>query len=170
MAEILTSLHGKKIGLDANGNLVVGGVRLNTNKQTVAAGSAITMTEEKHSGKTILLDTLTGSTATLPPATGSGAEYRFRVSLAPTSNGHVIACNGTDTFIGQVTITLAAGGTTFGESAAGTDDKLTMNGTTSGGIIGSYVVVTDVAAGVMLLDARLLGSSTLATTGLLTAS
>lgn len=138
------------------------------NQVTLTANTVLE--EKKHAGKMLLLSSATGLTATLPAATGSGRGYRFLVATALSSNNYVIQVTGNDIIVGQVTITLAAGGTTFGESAGGTDDTLTMNGTTSGGIVGSYVVFTDYALDTWLLDARLLGSGTLATTGLLTAN
>lgn len=122
-----------------------------TSRQTTAAGSALTVTRQAHLGKTILLDTAAGSTITLPAATGTGDTYRFVVTTSVTSNNHIIkVANTSDTMIGTVTGTSGAaiGTSVIGDSAAGTDDTLTMNGTTSGGLIGSWFELTDVATNV----------------------
>ena len=55
----------------------------------------------------------------------------------------------------------SVGGTTasvFGTLPA--SDTLTMNGSTTGGLVGSYVQVTDIAAGEYLVNAALVGSGT----------
>jgi hypothetical protein len=138
--------------------------------QVALTAASYTMSPVTHAGKLMTVAKADGMTITLPAATGTGNVYRFLVTTAVTSVGYIWQVTGDDTIVGQVTITLAAGGTTFGESAAGTDDTLTINGTTSGGLIGSYVEFIDVKADLWYLDARLLGSGTLATTGLLTAA
>lgn len=136
----------------------------------VALTANATVNSLTHAGRLMTISKIDGLTVTLPAATGSGDVYRFVVITNLSSNNYVFQVTGDDTMVGQVTITLAAGGTTFGESASGTDDTLTLNGTTSGGIVGSYVEFTDFKADLWLLNAQLLGSGTLATTGLLTAA
>lgn len=138
-----------------------------TGKQSVAAGSTLTLNANSHSGKTIFLDTLTGSVVTLPAATGTGNTYCFWVSVAPTSNNHIVkVANATDVITGNVLLTIVTGATSAGftEATAATEDTITMNGTTTGGIKGSYFELTDVAAGFWLLSkANLIGSGSLAT-------
>src|SRR5687768_10316625 len=69
----------------------------------VAAGGTLTMTEAVHEGKVICLDTAAGSVVTLPDSTGSGAVYRFLVTVTATSNSHVIKVgNSTDEMRGFV--------------------------------------------------------------------
>lgn len=156
-----------KNDLRVTGRLIAANAAL-ANQVALTASTA--MTAERHAGRLMTLSAAAGMTVTLPPATGSGNTYSFVVITNLSSNNYVFQVTGDDIMVGQVTITLAAGGTTFGESAGGTDDTLTLNGTTSGGIVGSYVEFTDYRADTWLLDARLLGSGTLATTGLLTAA
>lgn len=138
--------------------------------QQVALTANTSISAATHAGRLMTLSKTDGMMVTLPAATGSGNVYKFVVITNLASGNYAFQVTGDDTFVGQVTITLAAGGTTFGESAGGTDDTLTLNGTTSGGIVGSYVEFTDFKADLWLLDARLLGSGTLATTGLLIAN
>lgn len=126
-------------------------VNQNSNvRQTSAAGSTLTVTKALHSGRTILLDTASGSVVTLPAATGTGDTYRFVVSVSVTSNNHVIkVANASDTMIGSVTYTsgAAVGTSVIGDSATGTDDTITMNGSTSGGLQGTWYDITDIATG-----------------------
>lgn len=112
----------------------------------VAAGSTLAVTVAAHDGKTILLDTAAGSTCTLPAATGSGARIRFAVSVKPTSNQHRITVTGNDAFYGSINI-LDLDAAAQAAYAAGSDaDQLNLNGTTTGGQIGDFVTVEDVAA------------------------
>lgn len=172
---------GSPIELDFGGDIIVckdikigatGPNQSGSSRKTTAAGSTLTVTRAAHLGRTILLDTLTGSTCTLPAATGTGDMYRFFVSLAPTSNNHIIkVANATDFFAGTMEISTTTGATTNGfcEAAVGTgtvsgcDDTITMNGTTTGGIIGSYITCTDIATAIWLIDGNVVGSGTLAT-------
>jgi hypothetical protein len=132
-------------------------------RQTVAAGSTLTLTRSAHAGKTILLDTLTGSVVTLPAATGTGDTYRFLVSVAPTSNNHIVkVANATDTMTG-IFVAADSAGVSRVEAATGTDDTITMNGTTTGGIAGTYIECTDVASTLWKVNALAVGSGTLAT-------
>lgn len=133
----------------------------------VAAGSTYAV-QAKDFGKTILLNTLTGSVATLPAAVGSGGKIRFVVSLAPTSNNHIIKVSNTTDVIAGVCVlaptTIAQAVTVnSAEAAGGTDDTITMNGTTSGGIVGSWLELEDTAAGLWTLKGQLVASGTLTT-------
>src|SRR5882672_2916055 len=47
----------------------------------VTAGATLAVTEALHDMKTILLNSLGGSVCTLPASTGSGARFRFKVSV-----------------------------------------------------------------------------------------
>lgn len=58
--------------------------------RTVAAGSTLSLTAADHDGKLIQLDTATGSVCTLPAATGTGAKFKFVVTVVPTSNSHIV--------------------------------------------------------------------------------
>lgn len=172
---------GSPIELDFGGSVIVckevktgatGNNQSGATRKTTAAGSTLTVTKAAHLGRTILLDTATGSTCTLPAATGTGDTYRFFVSLAPTSNNHIIkVANATDFFSGLIEITGTTGSTSNGFCEApistGTvsscEDTLTMNGTTTGGIIGSYITVIDIASAIWYINGDLNGSGSFAT-------
>lgn len=164
---IVTSIHGRRIGLAHNGDLI-----LNTpagyqkvipvGALTVPATAAtLTADAELHAGRTVLLDRAAGIAVTLPAATGSQDEYAFLVVTDIASNTTTIkAANASDTFIGWASAADTTGGNGWQEAAGGTDDTLTMNGSTKGGDAGSYVVVKDIAANKWLVRAFLVGSGT----------
>jgi len=131
----------------------------------VPAGSAITLDRVEHSGKTIQLDTLAGSTVTLPAAVGSGVVFEFVTSVLATSNSHIVKVgNSTDVMSGKLTVVDNADGssTTFGTVAA--SDTITANRTTTGSVkIGERFWVEDVKAGFWAVDGYLIGTGTEAT-------
>ncbi len=116
----------------------------------VAAGAALTMDAATHAGRIINLDTLAGSTATLPAATGSGNVYRFRVSVVATSVSHIVkVANASDAMEGFATYadTDTAGAASTFYAVAGTSDTITLNRSTTGSVtVGEYIEVEDVAA------------------------
>lgn len=113
----------------------------------VAAGSTLAVTEASHDGKTILLDTAAGSTCTLPAAAGTGAIFRFVVSVVPTSNQHRLSVTGNDTFFGNVWANSTGDTPDLGQPwpAAAGNNQVNLNGTTTGGLsIGDYIEVQDI--------------------------
>lgn len=109
-------------------------------------GSALAYRVTKHKGKTILLDTLTGSTFTLPASTGKGQKIRFQVSLVPTSNSHIIkVANASDIIQGTIHTVSDNSAAVLGYIAGASDDTITLNRTTTGGVtIGEYIELEDI--------------------------
>ena len=129
-----------------------GGVTREINRlrtaSAIAAGSALTLTEKVHNGRTINLDTLTGSTVTLPASTGNGAVYKFVVSVLATSHSHVIkVANGTDAMQGFVFSRDDTSDNAVSFFAiAGTSDTITLNRSTFGSVVvGETITITDIA-------------------------
>jgi len=128
--------------------------------QTVTS-STLAVTKALYNGQTINLSRAAGIVVTLPAATGTNAVYTFVVSTTVTSNSYKIqVANSTDVINGNLLVS-GATGTTFGTLPA--SDTITMNGSTTGGLAGSYVQITDVATGVFLVTGALIGSGTVAT-------
>lgn len=127
-----------------------------------AAVTAATLTvDSSYNGQVIPLNRAAGVTVTLPAATGSQAVYRFVVSTAVTSNNHIIkVANATDVMAGTAGVS-GTTGSVFSTLPA--SDTITMNGSTTGGLAGSYVEVIDIAAGDWIVTAALVGSGTPAT-------
>lgn len=112
----------------------------------VAAGATLAVTTAAHDGKIIALDTAAGSICTLPAATGSGAVFRFLVTVTATSNSHIIKVTTNDTMTGFVHNNDVDGTAVAFYKATGTDDTITMNRTTTGGVIGDWIECVDMLA------------------------
>jgi hypothetical protein len=158
------------------GGLVLGGVAVtatgteinracDTSARIVNATAAtLTVTEAAHDGKTITLNRAAGIAVTLPAAAGSGARFRFFIGTTVTSNATTIAvANASDTMVGGVLVLQDAGGTVAGFEAGSTDDTITLNGSTTGGIKGDEFIVEDVAANLWKVWGMVSGTGTEAT-------
>ncbi len=110
---------------------------------------------DAYNGEVIPLNRAGGMTVTLPAATGSQAVYTFLVGTTFTSSGIIQVANATDTFNGIANV---GGGTGVVFSTLPASDTITMNGTTTGGLAGSFITVRDVAAGDWIVTANLVGS------------
>lgn len=127
---------------------------------TTAGGSTLTLTRAAHLGRTILLDTGASTTITLPASAGTGDTYHF---LVTTSGAHVIkVANGTDVMVGVIFIGSASAQACAVDVASSTDDTLTMNATTTGGIAGGYVDMVDAVSGKWYVSGILASSGTAA--------
>ena len=119
------------------------------------------------SGTTCVFDG-TACVATLPDA-AIGLEYTFVVN-ATGSGDQVIRTQSSDKLSGgffkataALNNTNLAAATTVLDMASGTNDDLTMNGTTKGGVLGSTVRVVGVKANLWSVSGIVIGSSTLVT-------
>lgn len=133
-----------------------------------------TLTVAAHAGKILLTNDADGiftlpSIVTTTPSDPTdpnqlnnlGATFTFVVVTAATDMD--IVTDGTDKFLGMVYtgITTAATGKTW--VSAATNDVITQNGTTTGGVAGSYIRVTAIASAQYFVEGMLLGSGTIAT-------
>ena len=129
-----------------------------------------TITNAAHAGRVLLMGEVGGNasaTFTLPAATGTGAEFKFIVSVVNTSN-YVIQVTGDDTIDGSVVVTndTTAGGTAslISWPTVAASDTITLNATTTGGVqIGDYVILTDIATDQYTVSGLLNASGTEAT-------
>lgn len=158
--KILTSLHGRKVGLDKDGRLVCpNGVVLGDPdgvQTTLAAPTAaesvsnvtaatVTLSADSHAGKVVTLNRAAGIAVTLPAATGSGLKFELLVGTTVTSNSTTIkVANAADIMVGFAIQAADAGSTSNMWETAATDDTITFNGTTTGGIKGDMVELRDV--------------------------
>ncbi len=134
----------------------------------VVLTATTTITAALHAGKTLNMAEVGGNalcTFTLPAATGTGDKYRFYVGVVNTSNYVIKVANASDTIDGQVIVQndTTEGGTAsvIGWKATGTDDTITLNGTTTGGVsIGDYVELTDLIAKQYVVSGMLQASGT----------
>ena len=128
----------------------------------VAITAETTLTYADHVGRIIEINDADGA-VTLPAITSDtiGATYKFFVGT--TASDLDIKTDGTDKFSGMLILAAAATSQARGFAPAATNDVISMNGTTTGGIAGSTVEVTAIGADEYLVTGTLLGSGTLAT-------
>jgi hypothetical protein len=137
------------------------------NPGVVVLPAVATLSKALHDGKTLILKVLTGHTITLPPAVGSGATFNLVEQLAPTSNTTVVKVSNTiDAMFGSLVTSTggAAGGAGSMFWPGPTDDTLTLNRGTTGGVTnGEWLQFVDVAPGAWMVNGRLAGSGAVAT-------
>lgn len=109
------------------------------------------------------LNSAAGMTLTLPAATNSGIMFRIVATTSVTSNNYILkVANASDTMQGVAMIG-ASGGTSELFGTASTSDTITMNGTTTGGLRGSYIEIRDVASNLWQVRYHGVGSGVAAT-------
>jgi hypothetical protein len=123
--------------------------------------AATSLTRNVHADTLLLLDSTTGRILTLPASTGKGDTYRVYIPTTVSSGDHVVAALTTDIIQGAVAVATDIGGVTCPTTA--TSDKITMNGSTTGGVLGSYLELRDAKAGQWMVTGTLVSSSTEAT-------
>jgi hypothetical protein len=132
-----------------------------TGVNSTVTAATLAVTADAYNGQTINLSRAAGIVVTLPAATGTNAVYKFVVTTAVTTNNYIIqVANATDTMNGLASV---AGTTGSVFSTLPASDTITMSGSTTGGLVGSYVQITDIATGEFLVTAALVGSGTPAT-------
>ena len=119
-----------------------------------------TIDRDTHIDTVNVLNRAGGFVTTLPAATGSGDIYKFYVQTTVTADMTIAALT-TDIIQGAIIVGTAATAGTM--AATATSDKLTMNGSTTGGLLGSYVEFTDVVSGAWVVRGALVSSGTAAT-------
>jgi len=141
---------------------------------SVSLSADTTLTVAAHAGKIILLNdadgkfTLPTIVATSPTdptspdqANNIGASFYFYVETAATDLD--ILTDGTDKFVGAVMVAVDDGSKKAFIPAA-SNDVITLNGSTKGGLVGSVVQVTAIDSATYLVhNTLLLGSGTIVT-------
>lgn len=124
--------------------------------------AATTLSRNVHAGALINLDSTTGRIITLPASSGKGDTYRIYIPTTVSSGNHVIqVANATDIIQGTVSVASDIAGVTCPTTT--TSDTITMNGSTSGGIAGSYIELQDAKSGQWKCTGSLVSSGAEAT-------
>lgn len=130
--------------------------------QPITVTASLTLTRDTHQGNVVNINALAGLTVTLPASSGKGDKYRIFVPTTVTSNSYIVqVANGTDIMQGAIGLTTDIAGTIL--PTASTTDTITMNGSTTGGVKGSYLEFEDVSSGIWLLRGNLVCTGTEAT-------
>ena len=151
------------LGLIASGTPIEG-----TGAPVNVTASTLTVTPAAHAGRVVTLNRAAGVAVTLPAATGTGNIYTFQLGTTVTSNSTTITTGvtGASSDAYQGIVITEDGGTCTGWPATGTaggSDVITFNGSTTGGFIGDYVQLTDVATGFWMLKSTTKSTGTATT-------
>jgi hypothetical protein len=126
------------------------------------SGATVTLTAAQ-SGSNILMDRAAGIVFTLPTPS-VGLYYNFFVKTSVTSNNYkVITDTGTTLLIGSLVNIKTDLTTLFSIGDGSTHISVLMNGTTTGGLIGTYLSFTCVSSTQWLVEGANLASGTIAT-------
>lgn len=130
--------------------------------QPITITASATLDRDVHEGTVVNLNAAAGLTATLPASSGKGDVFELFVMTTVTSNNYIIqVANATDIIQGAIHLTTDIAGTSM--PTAATTDTITMNGSTTGGVKGSWVRLTDATSGVWKLEGGLVCTGTEAT-------
>ena len=130
----------------------------------VSVTANATMTSAANAGRTMVLDIASGATVTLPAASGTGNIYKFFVATTVTSNDYIIhVANSSDTMSGMAIVANDGGATASIFETAADSDTITMDGSTTGGILGAQVELQDVASNKFSVVVRTAATGTEAT-------
>jgi hypothetical protein len=113
--------------------------------QTITVTGSTTLTKDNHGGTLVVHNAAGGGTLTLPASNGDGQTIKVIVHTTVTSSLIIAVANATDVIRGGVSISTDIAGVTM--LAGGTDDTITMNGSTTGGLAGSTITLVDYRAG-----------------------
>lgn len=128
----------------------------------ILGSSGNTTVTAANSGYTYLFDTAAGITYTLP-APVIGATYTFVVTTSVTSSNHKVITNA-GTVLLQGTILGATTTATMFESVVGSSNiSVTMNGTTTGGLVGTDLTFRCLSATLWQVTGNNFGSGSPAT-------
>lgn len=146
-------------GTAALDSLTVDGAQVQTDGIVEVTSSTVSITAASHAGKLVVLNRAAGIAVTLPAATGTGNTYRFVLGADVTSNSTTIkVADATDVIAGAVIVTNEADSTTTTYGTAASDDTVTMNGGSQGGLAGSQVTLIDVATNLWAISGVLVGT------------
>lgn len=118
----------------------------------------------RESGSLCLFDSAAGNIYTLP-APVLGMQFEFFQTITVTSNAAKIITSAADVFLlGEILIYTTATAAPGGFALNGTTHRaISSNGTTTGGVIGSRIIVTAISATQWVVTGALVGSGTVAT-------
>lgn len=162
----------------------LGGIYQQGPASVVEITSSTTLSPEAHGGRiisvggslaaalTLTLPTI--SAATNPTTSGPGQDpntlnnegvvYTIWVPTTISTSSLKIGTDGTDRYIGAVlSIDTDTSGAAVGFTAGASDDFINLNGTTTGGVAGTFVQIVAVAALKYMVTGTVLGSGTVAT-------
>lgn len=145
MSEIAVAPQGDKI--PARLRAGISGLKDLNTAPVVLSAATVTLDRNTHCGRTLLLSRAAGIAVTLPTATGSGDPYSFVISLTFTG-ASTIKVVGNDIMKGTALLFQDSADTVVGFNTAADSDTIDLLGTanSTGGMIGGYIDLIDIAA------------------------
>lgn len=131
--------------------------------------SSVSLTFGQHfgskNGKNVLaLNRAAGVAVTLPVAIGSGKSINIVNVAAVTSNSHTVKVpDASGTIRGTALLAQDGGDTSVMFEAGATADTITLDGTTTGGLVGDWIELIDMASNVWACRAHLAATGSEAT-------
>lgn len=112
-----------------------------------STATVIALTAAANANKTLVLDAAAASAITLPAATGTGNAYVVFIDTAATATASTISTVASgEVFKGICWAATTAANAVLGYVATATDNTISLNGTTKGGVKGDRIVMVDVKA------------------------
>lgn len=173
MTQILTSLHGRLLGLSAKGELVCpAGIvigdpahpesqaRIPLPSERIKDAGSVTLTMEDD-GKT--QHALAPWPYKLPRANGTGLRLRIVVHSSVSGSVSVSPQSDDGDVMEGIALLVGAAGAVSGFAAGPGTNTITLNGTTTGGLGGDVIDLQDVQPGIWAVSVTASASGTAAT-------
>ena len=163
----------------------LGGIYQQGPAAVVEITSSTTLNPEAHAGRILAVGGSLASALTLtlpainmtanPPTSGPGQDpstannegvtYTIWVPTTISTNSLKIGTNGTNKFIGTIVMNDVDtdGAALVGFSAAASNDFINLNGTTTGGVAGSWIQIFAIATNKYMVTGTVLGTGSVAT-------
>ncbi len=146
MATTPTSMINRLTGVEASTDLLTAPVTPPI-VTVAAATTTLTVTQALHGGRVVQCQPTGGLAITLPSPSGTGTVYMFLIVASVTGGNLTIDAKGGDAsavFYGNALFNkVGTGVSTFGTAA--NSNLITLNGGTTGGLVGDLVEIIDTA-------------------------
>jgi len=129
--------------------------------QPIAITAATTLDKGVHGETIVNVNNTTGFAITLPASSGDGTCFTLFYVATVSSGSHTVVAAGSDVINGGVGISSDIAGVTM--LAGSTTTTITLNGGTTGGVVGTWLRLRDASSGVWMLEGFLCSAGSEAT-------
>jgi hypothetical protein len=123
----------------------------------------LTLSPAVHANKTLVVDSAAPIAITLPAATGTGDVYTIFIDTAATATASTILAAGSDKMYGVCLAATTASNAVKGYLITTGATTISLNGTTTGGVKGDVIYLTDCKASVWSVEMTTAPTGTTAT-------
>lgn len=128
--------------------------------------TTLTLAPATHAGRFLVISSTAGLAVTPPAATGTGSIYTFVFSATISGGSFTLdakAGNASDVFYGLANVNKVATPAVSQFGTAANSNLITANATTTGGMVGDFIQIVDIATHVWQVEIVSQGSGTIAT-------